>query len=791
MDNKTLQYILKMKDEATAVWNKFHTTVEQGSKKMFDTIKNHYMNLRFAAQDALGGIQKIWNMAWKSAEFEQSFASLKMKIKGAGLDIEKTIADIKKASGGIMDEDDFTRIYNRAATMGIPIKNFADLMLVARQSGRGMGIGVTEALELITEGIGRGNVRMLKRAGIMLDMKKITEQVKDATAALGGETDSLAVKTAILEQVQEKYIKNIDMQALNTLTKFEKMQQIKAKLNEMQMWFNSLALKILASVQITLLSIENLSIMAYKKILGAAAWLPDALGGGIARGMIKAGDEMQGALYKQINDAKAILSSTPEQLAGVLAQPMETETKAAAGSLEYLQTKAKYFEGEMNKMKFGTAEWKAYKKELDETAIAIEKIERKMTETKAAAGSLEYLQNKAKYFEAEMNKLKFGTAAWQGFKTQLDETTVAMERIERAKKGLGADTGFMIKPSITAAGFDSAQVGKFMQEINDKFSRFGNSAGAPLALKIGISLEDSDRIEDQLKILSEIKNKAANDDVADQQQILEDWYTRAIEMAHGNADIINRIEKIAGAERIKLRDAEFAKWKAGYNVAAGFVKQGLNIISQFNSQNSNATIDKIETEKEERLNAMEAEIENQRAVKTNNAIEEDAKQKKLAEMIKEKERVEKEYNEKVKAEKLKAWQADKEAKSIMAIIDTASAVVEALPNIPLAIIAGVMGLAQQAVISAQSPPKFHTGGKAYYDAPPTSETDVRIRGGETLRVSTPEQEIGMRGGVSLHFHDCYFADEESFKKIIERGMRKAGITDVSNYFKNNRSKITL
>lgn len=66
-------------------------------------------------------------------------------------------------------------------------------------------------------------------------------------------------------------------------------------------------------------------------------------------------------------------------------------------------------------------------------------------------------------------------------------------------------------------------------------------------------------------------------------------------------------------------------------------------------------------------------------------------------------------DKKRKALMLKQAKRDKAAAIFKAIIDTASAVAEALPNIPLAIIMGLLGAAQIALIAAQPLPKLAKG----------------------------------------------------------------------------------
>ena len=68
-------------------------------------------------------------------------------------------------------------------------------------------------------------------------------------------------------------------------------------------------------------------------------------------------------------------------------------------------------------------------------------------------------------------------------------------------------------------------------------------------------------------------------------------------------------------------------------------------------------------------------------------------------------------------EKQKQAEADKQFAIFETIINTASAVVAALPNIPLSVLAGVLGAAQLAVITSQPIPKYkhgRTGGEAEF-----------------------------------------------------------------------------
>lgn len=84
---------------------------------------------------------------------------------------------------------------------------------------------------------------------------------------------------------------------------------------------------------------------------------------------------------------------------------------------------------------------------------------------------------------------------------------------------------------------------------------------------------------------------------------------------------------------------------------------------------------------------------------------------------KQKDAINKKFDAKIKEEKKKAWEADKKAALTQAIINGALAVVKALPNIPLAIAAGVASAAQIAIIVNEKPPEFAVGVRDFEGGP--------------------------------------------------------------------------
>ena len=132
----------------------------------------------------------------------------------------------------------------------------------------------------------------------------------------------------------------------------------------------------------------------------------------------------------------------------------------------------------------------------------------------------------------------------------------------------------------------------------------------------------------------------------------------------------------------------------------GYSQQISSIMSQmdqFKTQQENA-----ELERDRRLN--ERKIRNLDARLKKGLISQQQYDKEVA-------KIEKEQERKEKAFRLAQFQRQKRQNIVQALMNTAEAVTEALPNMFLAAIAGAAGAAQVAMIASQKPPEFARGGR--------------------------------------------------------------------------------
>jgi hypothetical protein len=76
-------------------------------------------------------------------------------------------------------------------------------------------------------------------------------------------------------------------------------------------------------------------------------------------------------------------------------------------------------------------------------------------------------------------------------------------------------------------------------------------------------------------------------------------------------------------------------------------------------------------------------------------------------------------------------------------MDTASAVVQALPNIPLSVLIGAMGLAQASIVASQPPPSYETGGLVGGNRHSQGGTIIEAERGEFVMSRNAVQSLGV------------------------------------------------
>lgn len=205
--------------------------------------------------------------------------------------------------------------------------------------------------------------------------------------------------------------------------------------------------------------------------------------------------------------------------------------------------------------------------------------------------------------------------------------------------------------------------------------------------------KEIEAIKDRAPVAAADRDKIAlariNKKYDDEVQALKDKFEKelgATEEYHKALDLIEKNRKAEIKQSGQKDDDDEEKKKKDALLAS--TESIANAVFQISANKRHAETDAYIDEIEKRR---EAELE----------------QKGLTE--KQKKAINDKADEEIKAAKLKAWEADRDAAMKQAVIATALAVTKALPNVWAAAAAGIAGLAQIAVIKSEKPPKFYTG----------------------------------------------------------------------------------
>jgi hypothetical protein len=140
--------------------------------------------------------------------------------------------------------------------------------------------------------------------------------------------------------------------------------------------------------------------------------------------------------------------------------------------------------------------------------------------------------------------------------------------------------------------------------------------------------------------------------------------------------------------------------------------QAYNVIKQFNEQRFANEMNQVTSEKDNRLAVLEKEKQEELAKYQGNK---DKQQQINQKYESAKAGIESNFAKQSADIKTRQAKAEKAGKIFEAILSTAAAVVKALPNIPLSVIAGVIGAAQIAIIASQPIPDYSASTSAGSD----------------------------------------------------------------------------
>ena len=305
-----------------------------------------------------------------------------------------------------------------------------------------------------------------------------------------------------------------------------------------------------------------------------------------------------------------------------------------------------------------------------------------------------------------------------------------------------------------------------ISRINQHFNQLKKDAGTNEAQLALIEEERAKALTDakirEEERLAKVK-KAIEDETAAhstnkwQQKIneVQQRYAREIQLLkERNSEEIQESEAFKEVmkameinKNIELQQIDQEKWEtikdAAINVAQTIANATFSIISNNIQAESNARLSALQEQRDKELSS-----------------------KNLTE--KRKKEINEKYDKMERAEKLRAWQAQKKADILSAVINTALAVTRALPNFILAGAAGIAGAAQIAVIASQKAPQFAKGGLL-------PEGSSHAQGGIHLIDSRTKQSVGnIEGGEPILSRNTYANNREVVDQLLYASQRRNG-----------------
>ncbi len=252
-------------------------------------------------------------------------------------------------------------------------------------------------------------------------------------------------------------------------------------------------------------------------------------------------------------------------------------------------------------------------------------------------------------------------------------------------------------------------------------------------------------------------------------------------------DNLIKLENQYSADKNKIAKLSLDKEKALHKIKLEEYAELLQVANQavglmlgFSNQASEQQISNISRERDLRLEAINKELEAEGLSEEQKTI-----------LLEKKQVIEQEANEKIRKEKKRAFENQKKASIIEAIINTAVSLTKSLAYPWMAPMIQALGAAQIALIASQPVPSFHKGGTAFVNAPSSSEgfLPIKVRGQETIRVNTESQERNRGGSVTINFNSPV-SDTQFITNSIKKVLNQSGLS-LEKAFVNQRNVVSL
>lgn len=121
----------------------------------------------------------------------------------AGIGADALLGKLRQASRGTISDLNLELSANKALTLGVGqnIGQLSDLLAIARQRGKLMGVDTREAFQRIVEGLGKAEPEILDELGILIDANKVYKEYAKSIGVSAGELTKQQKVTAVTNEV--------------------------------------------------------------------------------------------------------------------------------------------------------------------------------------------------------------------------------------------------------------------------------------------------------------------------------------------------------------------------------------------------------------------------------------------------------------------------------------------------------------------------------------------------------------------------------------------------------------
>lgn len=375
----------------------------------------------------------------------------------------------------------------------------------------------------------------------------------------------------------------------------------------------------------------------------------------------------------------------------------------------------------------GTTKTKTGKSDAQKEMEAAAELYKKLvkdSEDFGAAQLLETLSQNDKELQAERDKYQKKIDAWEEFKQKKGVSE------EQRLEADGRIALLEVERESAVSNLRVKQETETNRKIEELRTNLSNKHGSELQKERDNINKFYDELEreaaNDVAVLAKLKEARARDladaTIREENRIKDETKRLQTETENSSSDRYSRrLEKIRIAYSTELEQLR-AKFDAELLETEAFEQAKAALKAKYDAQAKNVEIEHQRERRSAILDITQSTAEAVFSISANNRQAElDAvlsnldkqREKELANKNlteNQKKAINDKYDKQVKAEKLKAWKADKQASIIQSIINTALAVTKALPNPFAAAAAAAAGLAQTAIIVAQKPPVFAKGG---------------------------------------------------------------------------------